>query len=147
MRGDVITLDRAVELARTGDIWVFRGTSRADRAIRGLTNSPINHVGMAVALDDMPPLMWHAELGRSLTDVFSGEHQRGVQLHILRDAVTTWDKKYGQRAWMRQLSGTITKEHEDKLMEVIEQLAAKPFPTTVGLAGQWATGRIRRREV
>src|SRR6478735_8484646 len=106
MRGEVITLDRAVELARTVDIWVFRGTSRADRAIRGLTNAPVNHVGMAVALDDLPPLMWHAEFGRGLPDVWTGKRQRGVQLHILRDAVGTWATKYGQRAWMRRLEGT-----------------------------------------
>jgi hypothetical protein len=143
----VLSLDEAVATAATGDVWLFRGKSIADRAIQTVTNSPINHVGMAVVLDDLPPLMWHAELGRSLPDVFSGEHQRGVQLHVLRDAVTVWDKKYGQRAWLRQLSGTITKEHEDKLLEVIEQHDGKPFPTTVGLAGQWATGRIRRREV
>jgi hypothetical protein len=143
----VLSLDEAVANAATGDVWLFRGRSVADRAIQAVTNSPINHVGMAVALDDMPALMWHAELGRSLPDVFTGEHQRGVQLHILRDAVTTWDKKYGQRAWVRQLHGEITKEHEDKLMEVIEQLDGKPFPTTVGLAGQWVTGRVRRRDV
>jgi hypothetical protein len=143
----VLSLDEAVATAATGDVWLFRGRSMADRAIQAVTNSPINHVGMAVVLDDLPPLMWHAELGRSLPDVFTGEHQRGVQLHILRDAVTIWDTKYGQRAWMRQLHGTVAKEHEDKLMEVIEQLDGKPFPTTVGLAGQWATGRIRRREV
>jgi hypothetical protein len=143
----VLSLDEAIANAATGDVWLFRGKSMADRAIQTVTNSPINHVGMAVVLDDLPPLMWHAELGRSLPDVFTGEHQRGVQLHILRDAVTTWDQKYGQRAWLRQLHGTVTKEHEDKLMEVIEQLDGKPFPTTVGLAGQWATGRIRRREV
>jgi hypothetical protein len=143
----VLSLDEAVANAATGDVWLFRGRSMADRAIQAVTNSPINHVGMTVALDDMPPLMWHAELGRSLPDVFTGEHQRGVQLHILRDAVTIWDTKYGQRAWMRQLDGPITKEHEDKLMEVIEQLDGKPFPTTVGLAGSWATGRVRRRDV
>jgi hypothetical protein len=142
----VLRLDEAVANAATGDVWLFRGKSMADRAIQAVTNSPINHVGMAVVLDDLPPLMWHAELGRSLPDVFSGEHQRGVQLHILRDAVTVWDKKYGQRAWLRQLQGTVTKEHEDKLLEVIEQLDGKPFPTTIGLAGQWATGRVRRRE-
>jgi hypothetical protein len=142
----VLSLDEAVANAATGDVWLFRGKSMADRAIQAVTNSPINHVGMAVVLDDLPPLMWHAELGRSLPDVFTGEHQRGVQLHILRDAVTVWDKKYGQRAWLRQLQGTITKEHEDKLLEVIEQLDGKPFPTTIGLAGQWATGRVRRRE-
>ena len=147
MSDSSITLEDALDLTRMGDVWLFRGKSMADRAIQAVTNSPINHVGMAVVLDDLPPLMWHAELGRSLPDVFSGEHQRGVQLHVLRDAVTVWDKKYGQRAWLRQLQGTITKEHEDKLLEVIEQLDGKPFPTTVGLAGQWATGRIRRREV
>ena len=83
-----LALDKAVELTRTGDVWVFRGPSLADRAIRALTNAPVNHVGMAVVLEDMPPLLWHAELGRSLPDAWTGEHQRGVQLHDLRDAVT-----------------------------------------------------------
>ena len=86
--GTSISLDEAVDLARTGDMWVFRGRSAADRAIQTLTNSPVNHVGMAVVLDDMPPLMWHAELGRSLPDLWSGTHQRGVQLHDMRQAVT-----------------------------------------------------------
>jgi hypothetical protein len=143
----VLTLDEAVATAATGDIWLFRGKSIADRAIQAVTNSPINHVGMAIALEDMPALMWHAELGRSLPDVFTGEHQRGVQLHVLRDAVTTWDSKYGQRAWMRQLQGTVTQEQEDKLMEMIESMDGKAFPTTVGLAGSWLTGRVRRRDV
>ena len=82
-----LPLDEAVELTRTGDLWLFRGRSAADRAIQMTTNSPVNHVGMAVVLDDLPPLMWHAELGRSLPDVWTGSHQRGVQLHDLRDAV------------------------------------------------------------
>jgi hypothetical protein len=63
-----LTLDEAVDLTRTGDLWLFRGTSTADHAIRVLTNSPVNHVGMAVVLDDLPPLMWHAELGKGLVD-------------------------------------------------------------------------------
>ena len=67
------------------------------------TNSPVNHVGMSVVLDDMPPLMWHAELGRSLPDLWAGGHHRGVQLHDLHDAVVTWGRRYGQRAWLRQL--------------------------------------------
>ena len=56
----------------------------ADVTIRALTNSPVNHVGMAVAIDDLPPLLWHAELGRSLPDVWTGERHRGVQLHSAR---------------------------------------------------------------
>ena len=85
-----ISLDEAVDLTRTGDVWLFRGRSVPDRAIQLTTNSPVNHVGMAVVLDDMPPLMWHAELGRSLPDLWTGSHQRGVQLHDLRDAVSVW---------------------------------------------------------
>jgi hypothetical protein len=141
-----LSLDDAVATAATGDIWLFRGRSFADRAIRTVTNAPINHVGMAVAIDDLPPLLWHAELGRSLPDVWTGERQRGVQLHKLHDAVTTWNERYGQRAWVRQLEGTIGREHEDRLMEVIERFDGKPFPTTAGLAGQWLAGRVRRRE-
>ncbi|HEY7623319.1 MAG TPA: hypothetical protein VH834_26330 [Solirubrobacteraceae bacterium] len=140
-----LSLDDAVATAATGDIWLFRGRSLADRAIRAVTNAPVNHVGMAVAIDDLPPLLWHAELGRSLPDVWTGERQRGVQLHVLRDAVTTWDERYGQRPFVRHLEGTIERKHEDRLMEVIERYDGKPFPTTVGLARQWLTGRVRRR--
>jgi hypothetical protein len=100
-----LSLDEAVDLTRTGDVWVFRGGSVADRAIRTLTNAPVNHVGMAVVLEDLPPLLWHAELGRSLPDVWTGQHQRGVQLRDLADAVRTWRHRYGQRAWLRQLVG------------------------------------------
>ena len=34
-----LSLDAAVELTRTGDIWLFRGRSPADRAIRTMTNA------------------------------------------------------------------------------------------------------------
>ena len=63
------------------------GHTAADRAIQLTTNSPVNHVGMSVVLDDLPALMWHAELGRSLPDLWSGSRHRGVQLHDLRAAV------------------------------------------------------------
>jgi hypothetical protein len=139
-----IPLDEAVAATATGDIWLFRGKSIADRAIRAVTNSPVNHVGMAVAIDDLPPLLWHAELGRSLPDVWTGQRQRGVQLHLLRDAVTTWNERYGQRAWLRTLDGAIEREQEDRLMEVIDRLDGRPFPTTIGLARQWLNGRFRR---
>ncbi|MEA2312794.1 MAG: hypothetical protein QOE28_2762, partial [Solirubrobacteraceae bacterium] len=109
------------------------------------TNSPVNHVGMVVALDDLPPLLWHAELGRSLPDVWTGERQRGVQLHRLRDAVTTWEDRYGQRAFLRQLDGTIERRHEDRLMEVIARHDGRAFPTMPGLARGWLVGRWRRR--
>ena len=139
-------LDEAVTTAATGDLWLFRGRSLADRAIRTATNSPVNHVGMAVALDDLPPLLWHAELGRSLPDVWTGEHQRGVQLHLLADAVTTWRERYGQQAWVRLLDGPIERQHEDKLMQVIERFDGRSFPSSAGLARQWLTGRYRRRD-
>jgi hypothetical protein len=140
-----LPLDDAVATAATGDIWLFRGRSLADVAIRAVTNSPVNHVGMVVALDDLPPLLWHAELSRSLPDVWTGERQRGVQLHLLRDAVTTWNERYGQRAWVRQLEGTIERRHEDRLMETIARFDGRPFPTMPRLACQWLTGRFRRQ--
>lgn len=141
--GTRISLDEAVELARTGDVWLFRGSTPADRAIQTLTNSPVNHVGMAVVLEDLPPLLWHAELGRSLTDMWTGQRQRGVQLHDLRDAVSTWKEKYHARAWTRQLSIDVTREMEDAVLKTIARLDGKPFPTTRGLAQGWLTGRLR----
>jgi hypothetical protein len=138
----MITLDRAVDVVRTGDVWLFRGTSRADRAIRGLTNAPVNHVGMAVVLDDLPPLMWHAELGRSLLDVWAGTRHRGVQLHDLREAVLQWGHRYGQRAWLRQLTGPVDREMEDALLRTIARLDGTPFPSTARLMGRWLCGRV-----
>ena len=137
-----ITLDEALELARTGDVWLFRGRAVADRAIQVATNSPVNHSGMAVVIDDLPPLMWHAELGRSLPDLWSGTRHRGVQLHDLREAVIVWANRYGQRAWLRQLDGRVTGEMEDAVLRTIARLDGTPFPSTAGLATRWLTGRI-----
>ena len=144
MRASGVALDDAVAIAATGDLWLFRGSSLADRAIQTVTNSPVNHVGMVVAIDDLPPLLWHAELGRSLVDVWTGKRQRGVQLHLLADAVRTWNERYGQRAWMRQLEGAIERHHEDRLLQMIDRFDGRTFPTTPGLARQWLTGRVRR---
>jgi hypothetical protein len=136
-----IPLDQAVDLARMGDVWLFRGHKVADRAIRVATNSPVNHVGMAVVIDDLPPLMWHAELGRSLPDLWSGTRHRGVQLHDMRDAVTVWANRYGQRAWLRQLDPAVTREMEDAVLRTIARLDGTPFPSTTRLASRWLFGR------
>lgn len=144
MAGTNITLDQALDLTRTGDIWLFRGRKMADRAIRVTTNSPVNHVGMSVVLDDLPPLMWHAELGRSLPDLWSGVHQRGVQLHDMRSAVLVWCTKYGQRAWLRQLDQPVDRAMEDAVLRTIARLDGTPFPSTARLAGRWLRGRVPR---
>ncbi|WP_296605484.1 hypothetical protein [Nocardioides sp.] len=139
-----LALEQAVELTRTGDLWLFRGHSAADHAIRVLTNAPVNHVGMAIVLDDLPPLMWHAELGKGLLDVWTNSHHRGVQLHDLRAAVEQWTGRYEQRAWLRQLDVTITPAMEDAVMQTIARLDGTPFPSTAALIGRWARGRVRR---
>lgn len=140
-----ILLDDAVAHTRTGDIWLFRGTSAADTAIRFATNAPVNHVGMAVVLDDLPPLMWHAELGKSLEDMWTGRRQRGVQLHDLYEAVRTWHDKYGQAAYLRQLDAEVTPEMEEAVLRTIAELDGTPFPSTTKLAGRWLKGRAQSR--
>jgi hypothetical protein len=137
-----IGLDEAIDLTRTGDIWIFRGRSAPDRAIQTMTNSPVNHVGMALVVEDMPPLMWHAELGRSLPDLWSGTFQRGVQLHDLRDAVTVWAHRYGQRGWLRQLEPPASREMEDRALRTVARLDGTPFPSSAQLAWRWVRGRV-----
>lgn len=139
-----IGLDEAIELTRTGDLWLFRGNSAADRAIRVTTNSPVNHVGMAVVLDDLPALLWHAELGRALPDAWSGTRHRGAQLHDLRDAVVQWARRYGQQAWLRQLDRPVTRDMEDSALRTVARLDGTPFPSTSALAARWFGGRVNR---
>lgn len=136
------SLEQALEATRTGDIWLFRGGSGPDRAIQTLTNSPVNHVGMTVAVDDLPPLIWHAELGDKLQDLFTGTHHRGVQLNDLRAAVEQWTGTYRQRCWLRQLNPYANREQEDRALRVIARMNGTPFPSTARLTGRWLRGRI-----
>jgi hypothetical protein len=140
-RQDMVDLDEAVELTRTGDLWLFRGHSRADRAIRIATNAPVNHVGMALVIEDLPPLMWHAELGQALPDLWTGDHHRGAQLHDLRDAVGRWTTTYGQRAWLRQLVPEAGRAQEDGALRSIARWNGTSFPRTGALAWRWLRGR------
>jgi hypothetical protein len=137
-----ISLEKALEATRTGDIWLFRGRSGPDRMIRTLTNSPVNHVGMTVAIDDLPPLMWHAELGHKLTDLWTGTNHRGVQLNDARESIEQWIHRYGQRCWLRQLTPFATREQEDRLLKVIARLDGTPFPSTARLTGRWLLSRF-----
>jgi hypothetical protein len=140
--GATIDLDEALDLTRTGDLWVFRGRTVADRAIQVTTNSPVNHVGMSVVIEDLPPLMWHAELGKALPDLWSGSRHRGVQLHDLRAAVMVWATRYGQRAWLRQLTHPVSRDMEDAVLRTIARLDGTPFPATSQLAVRWLRGRL-----
>jgi hypothetical protein len=140
---DGVSLADALDHARTGDIWLFRGRSMADKVIRLTTNAPVNHVAMAVVLDDLPPLLWHAEASGSLPDVWVGGHQRGAQLHRMVDAVDRWTGKYEQDAYTRQLDARVTRHMEDELLGVIDQYDGRNFPSTVALARHWVAGRAR----
>jgi len=136
-----VGLEQALDATRTGDLWLFRGRTLADRAIQVSTNSPVNHVGMALVIDDLPPLMWHAELGRSLEDVWSGLHERGAQLHDLHAAVLQWSHRYNQQAWFRQLDHPVTREMEDTALRAVARLDGTPFPGTTRLAMRWLWGQ------
>ena len=142
MDANTVTLERALSETRTGDIWLFRGGSRPDRAIQTMTNAPVNHVGMTVAIDDLPPLMWHAELGDKLQDMWTGTNHRGVQLNDARAAVERWMNNYGQRCWLRQLNPYATREQEDQVLRVIARMDGTPFPSTARLTGRWFRGRV-----
>jgi hypothetical protein len=138
------TLPEVLAAARTGDVWLFRGRSGADKAIRIFTNAPVNHVAMVVALDDLPPLLWHTELGQSIESVWSGDRHRGAQLHRLDEALDVWTSKYKQLAFLRQFDGEITRDMEDALLRVIAEYEGRPFPRTRRLVGKWLSGRLRR---
>jgi hypothetical protein len=139
---NTVTLERALDETRTGDIWLFRGDSGPDRAIQTMTNAPVNHVGMTVAIDDLPPLMWHAELGDKLQDMWTGTNHRGVQLNDARAAVERWIVNYGQRCWLRQLTPPAVRGQEDQVLRVIARMDGTPFPSTARLTGRWFRGRV-----
>jgi hypothetical protein len=139
-----LTLRDAVDAAATGDVWLFRGRSVADRAIRLVTNSPVNHVGVVLAIDDLPPLIWHAELGASMPNVWTGERDRGAQLHHLDRAVSVWTNRYGQQPWCRHIDIDVTADMENRALSVVAEYSGRAFPKTRTLARHWLAGRVRR---
>jgi hypothetical protein len=139
-----IPLAEAAQVTSTGDLWLFRGRSAADRAIRLFTNSPVNHVAVVLTVEDLPPLLWHAELGMSTEDVWAGEPQRGAQLHRLTEAVHTWVRTYGQRPYFRQLDTVVTPAMEDEFLRVVNEYDGHRFPRTPSLVRRWLSGRIGR---
>ena len=74
----VLSLDEAADLTRTGDVWLFRGHSAADQAIRTLTNAPVNHVGMAVVLDDLE--IFFRQVGDEVSPSIGHRHDERDQL-------------------------------------------------------------------
>lgn len=137
-----MSLERALAETRTGDLWLFRGNSGPDKAIRTLSNAPVNHVGMTIAIEDLPPLIWHAELGDKLTDVWTGGNHRGVQLHDARQAVERWVHTYEQECWLRQLTPYADRDQEDRALKVVARMDGTPFPSTARVTGRWFRGRL-----
>jgi hypothetical protein len=142
VKESTVSLQRALDETRTGDIWLFRGTSGPDRAIQTMSNAPVNHVGMTIAIEDLPPLIWHAELGDKLTDMWTVGNHRGVQLHDARQAVERWMHNYHQRCWLRQLTPYANREQEDRALKVVARMDGTPFPSTARLTGRWFRGRV-----
>lgn len=149
MRPGRISLEEGLAASRTGDLWIFRGYTVINRIMHAATNSPVNHVGMAVVIDDLPPLLWHAEIGKAMFDYWAGRHQRGTQLHDLREAVQRWQHRYGQRAFLRPLTPEVGQVEEDRMMLAIARLDGVRFPSYPGLALSWLRGRdayVSRRD-
>jgi hypothetical protein len=141
---NAIPLRDALDLASTGDVWLFRGRKPGDRLIQAATNSPVNHVAMAVAIGDLPPLLWHTESSPSAVDVWTGERHRGVQLQRLDESVAVWSTRWGNQPFVRQLTPAIDRAVEDDLLRVINEYSGRRFPTGQGLAKRWLLGRVRR---
>lgn len=137
----MLEIAEAADLTRTGDLWLFRGRTVADRGIRVLTNAPVNHVGVAVVVDDLPPLLLHAELSKRQLDLWSGAHHRGVQLHDLAEAVRRWRDDYAQEAWMRQLHPEVGRAEEDAMLRTVARVDGVSFPSSARALSRWFVGR------
>jgi hypothetical protein len=141
-----LSLDDAVAAARTGDLWLFRGTAAADRLIQFATGSPVNHVAMTVVLEGGPPLLWHADAAHPLPDAWSGGFHGGAQLHDLRAAVLVWAGRFRQAAWLRRVHATLDTGAEEGVRRTVEALDGTPYPSPMRLATDWLRGRLPARD-
>ena len=139
-----IRADEAIAPAVTADVWLFRGAA-----------SPIAPCGWRRTLPSTTwRWSWRSTICRrccgtrssgSRWRMWTGDQHRGAQLHRLEEACRAWTGKYGQRAYVRQFTGEVTRAMEDELLRVISTYDGRPFPTTRGLMGRWLAGRATRR--
>ena len=141
-----VSLQRALDETRTGDIWLFRGAP--GRTGRSVDDQQPGESRRDDGGDRRPPaVIWHAELGDKLTDMWTGTNHRGVQLNDARQAVERWMPGYDQRCWLRQLTPYATREQEDRVLRVIARMDGTAFPTTARLTGRWIAAGFRARRL
>lgn len=140
-----LALDEAVATARTGDLWLFSGRAPADRAIQLATRSPVNHVAMAVVLDDRPPLLWHADASGPLPDAWTGDLHGGAQLHDLRSAVVVWARRFRQAPWLRRVHAPLDPAADDAVRATIAAHDGTPYPAPLAMAAGWLRARLPAR--
>jgi hypothetical protein len=129
-------------LLRTGDVFLFHGSSKRSRIIETVTQSEFSHIGMVVrAQAGKPPLLWHTD-PRAVTEDLEdhGEHG-GAQLNDLTVALALMmSPDYGDTPFVRQLIVERAPDFDAKALQAIAAEDEMPFPSLLKLIKEWMLG-------
>jgi hypothetical protein len=129
---------------RTGDVFVFHGTSRLSRRVERATLSHYSHAAMVIRPDlDGPPLLWHTGPRPVNEDVSTHSRHGGAQLNDLRDTLALMaTPRFGDTPFWRALEVERTPEFESAALQLVADLDGTPFGTMAKMAENWAIGQI-----
>lgn len=128
---------------RTGDLFIFHGTSDISLKIEKKTKSLYSHSAMVIRPDiTQPPLIWQAGPDPIIQDWFTRSMHGGAQISTLREALVVMSNPaYGDTGYVRQLQFDRTPEFETVAMWAIAGLDGRPFPTMKAMLAEYQRGQ------
>ena len=123
---------------KTGDLMMFSGHGGISNFIKCVTFSPWSHVGIILKIHDSSRFkitspddlyLLHSYNKEFEIDVISGEMKSGVQLNVLKDAITTYINE-GGRAFVRKAPSKYDFDKsvtEDKFMDWLVLTSPKKY--------------------
>lgn len=132
------------EKIRSGDIFMFSGTSSISRAIEWATGSKFSHVAMVYRHNNSAqPLIFQAGIHPLLKDPVLHVRHGGAQFGGLEKAITLMaSSKYGDQPYWRPLQYDRRDDFSHAMLKAMSKVLNRPFPTILGMVENWVEGQF-----
>ena len=129
---------------RSGDIFLFSGSSSISRDIEVATGSKFSHVTIIYRHDDnAKPLIFQAGVHPLLLDPVLKVKHGGAQFAGLEDAIKLMDsKKYGDQPYWRSLQYDRPPNFNELMLKAMSKIVNRPFPSILGMVEEWVEGQF-----
>jgi hypothetical protein len=145
-RPPTISYERLEPSLRTGDVFLFHGSSGISLKVEQGTKSQFSHAAMVIRPHPgRRPYLWQTGPSKIVEDRWTHTGHGGAQLGDLREALTFMaNPAFGDQAFVRRLRISRSKDFETLARMSVADIDGRPFPTMTQMIRQWQVGQTRR---